>query len=150
MSADDAVWQKIRSKLAELGASKMHVNVGVLGTGAEDGGTSLIEVALIHEYGAPRANIPQRSFLRFTARERSADLNKVILTVCKGILADRLSPTQALDQMGLWFSNAVKASIRKKLIYQNLAPRTIARKGSDTALVDTGRLLNAITWKVVT
>lgn len=147
VKADTTVWKELRKKLRSLGAANAHVDVGVFGTGGE--GTSIVEIATIHEFGAPRANIPSRSFLRFTARERREDMVQVLARFARGIIADKMTPHQALDRLGLWFANAVKASIRKRLIYQNLSPRTVARKGSSTALIDTGRLLNAITWKVV-
>lgn len=147
-------WDELRKRLPE----GMHVKVGVLaGAGGEakhSDSISMIELAAIHEFGSPAANIPERSFIRstFERTEVRAALNKAAAKAVKVILAGKLTGEQALGQIGAWAANQVKMTIRNRMTTgpaeQALATDTIIRKGSTLPLVDTGRLLGAITWIV--
>lgn len=156
--ANTIVWNKLVKRLAS--ASAMRVHVGVLaGAGGEtvhpDSGLTMIELAAIHEFGSPAAGIPERSFIRATA-------NRDDVTKKLGVLAKRLTAQmaegkralpQALGLMGLFLVTEIKRTIVQRKTEgpdtQANAPSTIARKGSTTPLVDTGRLINAITWLIV-
>jgi hypothetical protein len=151
MPGDDKVWKQIRKKLIQLGAENTHVKVGVLsgkGGAAEHDGITMLELAAIHEFGSPAAGIPERSFIRFTMQDRRDDLNKTIESVGKAFATDKMDLDKALGVLGMWTQTAIKRSITDRKIRQELSPVTIAKKGSDTALVDTGRLLNAIQWQI--
>lgn len=113
----------------------------------ETSGLSLVEVALIHEFGAPAAGIPQRSFLRATIDEHAPDIRRLILAVAARALDGAITPAQALDQIGSKVAGWVQTRIDQG-IAPPLKPETIARKGSSKPLVNVGQLKAAVTWKV--
>lgn len=113
----------------------------------QDSGLSLVEVALIHEFGAPAAGIPQRSFLRAAIDEHAPDIRRLILAVAARALDGAITPAQALDQIGSKVAGWVQTRIDQG-IAPSLKPETIARKGSSKPLVNVGQLKSAITWKV--
>ena len=108
---------------------------------------TLVEVAAIHEFGAPEAGIPQRSFLRSTVDENEARIGKLQEALGAKVLKGTLTEEQALNQVGAAVAGMVQAKIASN-IPPALAPETIARKGSSVALVNTGQLRSSITWQV--
>lgn len=150
-TADDRVWRKLREKVRGIGEAK--VKVGVLG-GTSSSCVSLPELAAIHEFGAPKAGIPSRSFIRFTIKNRSADLTAFCERLARGLLADKLDVGTALGMLGAWTAAAMKKSITARLIKQDLAQATLLRrtKGSgkrgSAALLDSGQLKNSISWAI--
>jgi hypothetical protein len=131
------------------------VRVGILADAPKDApegeapsSLSLIEVAMVHEFGAPAANIPQRSFIRATVDERRADIDAMLAKQAQRIVAGAVDASVALDQVGLKIVGWVQQAI-KKGIAPALAPRTVARKKSSKPLIDTGQLRSAIKHEVV-
>lgn len=140
---------KLKAKAIDL--AKAHVKVGVLaskGGNADHDGITMIELAAIHEYGSPAANIPERSFIR-SAFEKKTELNAFVMKLAKAIAENKLDARRALHMLGTWAAAKVKKNITERDIPPPLKPKTIARKKSTKPLVDTGRLLNAITYEVV-
>lgn len=138
---DDRVWRRITARVGVGG--KLALHVGVLGD------AELAEIFRHHEYGAPRANIPERSSLRSTLRERGRkDIGQFMHRAISQWMAGRIDTRKMFDLIGLYVANAVKQKIRTN-IPPPLRPATIARKGSSMALIDTGRMINAIGWEVV-
>lgn len=141
-------------RLRELGAGTK-VRVGVLDDGPKrerdgaSGPLSLLEVAALHEFGAPAAGIPQRSFVRATADEKRTEIGDLQVALATRVVNGKVAPEQALDLMGAKVASMVQAKIVEG-IAPPLAPETVARKGSSVPLVDTGQLKSAITWKVGT
>lgn len=139
---------KLKAKAIDL--SKAHVKVGVLaskGGNADHDGIAMIELAAIHEYGSPAANIPERSFIR-SAFAKKTELNAFVTKLAKAIVDGKLDARRALHMLGTWAAAKVKKNITERDIPPPLKPKTIARKKSTKPLVDTGRLLNAITYEV--
>lgn len=153
---DTAVWDALRAKLGK--AAEWYVKVGVLasaGGNVDVGGITLTDLAAVHEYGSPAAGVPQRSFIRstFQRADVASQLEKLLGKLARNLIADKLEVDKALDQLGAWASNQIKLTIKNRLTTgpepQANKPSTIAAKGSDLPLVDTGRLLNAVTWEKV-
>jgi phage gpG-like protein len=151
--ADTKVWERLRAKIRDIG--KHHAKVGIVDAGAtEADGTRIVDIAAIHEYGAPSAGIPERSFIRFTLEQRKGDLLNMSERLARMLLADKLDVEKALKILGAFTAEAIKTSIRRRLIKQDLAPSTrlakLRKYGDEnpTALVDTGRLINSITFAV--
>jgi hypothetical protein len=156
---DDAVWRRLVAKIGE--AKNAYVKVGVLASAGGDKevskGLTLLELAAIHEFGSPAANIPERSFIRrtFSESEGRETLNKMLERIARGILADNLTAAQGLETLGLWAANAIKMRIKSK-IPPPLQPATIKEKlkkghaGGSTPLVATGQLIDSITSEVRT
>ena len=64
------------------------------------------------------------------------------------MINERLEVDAALGLLGTWAVAAIQAKIRTN-IPPELKQATIDRKHSDLALVDTGQLLNSLTYEVV-
>lgn len=138
--ADDAVWRKLYNLVQKAdGAS---VNVGV-----PPG--ELAEIGLIHEFGAPGANIPERSFIRSTMRKKRPQLIAMQARLAAMILAGKITPAQAMEMLGANVAYAIKETIHAG-DFAPLAPSTVKAKGSSEPLVETGSLVDAITWTVKT
>jgi len=147
VKVDDKKWRELRKRLEAMGADKAHVRVGVLSDDSH-GDIGMIELAAIHEFGSEAAGIPERSFIRRTFRDRKEELTQLLHVLTHKIVTNKMTILQALNTLGLWGANAVKQTITQSDIPPPLKPSTIARKGSDKPLVDTGQLVNSITWKV--
>lgn len=155
VKVDTKIWERVRAKLPD-GA---HVKVGVLAAAggnakAGEGDITMIELAAIHEFGSPAAGIPERSFIRSTFERDDVQKNLTTMAgrLAKAVVDDRMAWDQALGMIGAWAVGQVKSTIKNRLTTgpedQANKPSTIARKGSTLPLVDTGRLINAITWLV--
>lgn len=151
VSVKDKPWKALRKHVIEMAAKKARVKVGVLG-GEHGDGISMIEIAAIHEFGSPAANIPERSFIRSTFKRREADLEKVTARAASALFAGKIGLGQALGILGAWGVAAIQGTIRQHLTEgpepQELKPATIARKQSSTPLLDTGQLIGAISFQV--
>ena len=155
VKVDTKIWAQLRKRLPE----KSVVKVGVLaaqGGNATVAGSNItmIELAAIHEFGSPKNGIPQRSFIRstFERPEIAAALQRMGAKFAKAIVEDKMTGAQALGLIGAWGVAQIKKTIKDRQTTgpdaQENKPETIARKGSSLPLVDTGRLINAITWLV--
>lgn len=129
------------------------VRVGILADTPKrtrEGGSSklsLVEVAAIHEFGAPGAGIPQRSFIRATADERAGEIAAAQTALVEGVLAGKLEPAAAGERLGAVVAGMVQAKIASN-IPPPLKPATVRRKRSSTALIDTGQMRSGVTWEV--
>jgi hypothetical protein len=122
------------------------VRVGILNDEPKsDGVISLIEVALIHEFGL--GNVPERSFIRGWADENEAEIKRRMRALAEQVVTAKLTQEQALNFFGLWAVAQIKRRIVAG-IAPALEPETVARKGSSTPLVDTGQLINSIQHRV--
>lgn len=133
----------------------MEVRVGIVGAAAEQShaGSDLTngEIALLHEYGNPSTNLPERAPVRTTFRDAA---NKAALAALQKLLLGKvlkgtMQPRRALGLLGAWGANAIQATIASGNLPPPLAPRTVAAKGSSAVLVDTGQLARSVTWVVV-
>lgn len=149
----DHGWREILKWSKERGA---YAKAGVLGEGShakprEDGDSlSNVELAVIHEFGAPKAGIPERSFVRASFELHRPEYLLMLKRFITSALLRRETLVKALSVIG-----QAMASDMKKLITTEgghpvpLAPATVARKGSSVPLLDTGQLVNSITYVVV-
>lgn len=146
---DARVFQELRKKLGSM--ADAYVKVGVLQAAggaphAGGGDVTLAEVAAFHELGL---GVPERSFIRATFEDREVQeaQRATSATLARGLIAERMSVQQALQRLGLWAVAQIKKRI-KDHIPPPLKQATIDRKGSSTPLVDTGQLINSITFEV--
>lgn len=152
VGGNDKAWRKILGDVQKL--AKLRVHVGVLASKGGDAqhddesGLSLIELTAIHEFGSPAAHIPERAPIRTTFAEKQEEIGTVCTKAARAMLGG-MTPERALTIVGLFTSTEVKKRITHgPHLPPPLKPATIARKGSDRPLVDTGRLVNAITYEV--
>lgn len=141
-------------KRLEIAKSGMNVTIGVHekegsvkkeSDGATKEPLKLVEVATFHEFGTE--NITQRSFIRANDADNYRKYKQMIAEIKDKIIFNEFGIAQGLGLLG----EAIRADIQRKIrsgISPALKPSTIARKGSSTPLIDTGQLINGITYKV--
>lgn len=134
--------EKALNKLAESLKGPDLVKVG-LPKGSNDypDGTSVILVGLVHEFGSPEKNIPQRSFLRSTVNSNKRKYAKLLKKLTKKIVNGKLTKNKALNLLGLQVQGDVIGKIS-----DGIDPPLTSREG--TPLVDTGHFRQSITFEV--
>lgn len=130
-----------------FGGVRARVAVGVFSQDAHPDaeGLTMVALATIHEFGL--GNVPERSFLRAYVDENEARIRKAAGALMQSVVEGRRTKEQALDALGLWMVGQVQKRIADGVPPPN-AESTIAQKGSDTPLIDTGALRTAIKHKV--
>lgn len=98
------------------------------------------EIAARHEFGI---GVPERSFLRGYFHENSATVAEATLRLFRS----RGANAATLEVLGAWIVGQIQTRISNRIPPPN-APETIARKGSDVPLIDTGQLRSSVTHKV--
>lgn len=106
----------------------------------EGGFTSVIEIGLVHEFGAPSINVPQRSYLRSTIIENKRKYKAFLAKLSLKILKGELTPEKALAFLGEMLSGDIKEKIT-----DIKDPELKIRIGGNP-LVDTGQLIQSITY----
>jgi len=99
---------------------------------------------------APRVVIPERSFLRSTFDEEMRSINQLIQKMLVQVCAGNMTGEQLLNRLGLYLQSKVQAKIRS-IKSPPKSGLTIAAEGSGKTkpLLDTGRLMQSITYQVV-
>lgn len=113
----------------------------------EDSDLTVLDIATIHEFGAPAAGIPQRSFVRATVDEHRADIARIQRALAARVIAGKLDVRGALEQLGAKVVGLIQTRIAAGIAPPN-APATVERKGSATPLVDSGQLRGSVTYAV--
>jgi hypothetical protein len=115
----------------------------------KDAGKEIIIRANVNEYGSAGKSeiIPERSFIRATFDEERRKLDEMGDKGVMNVLAGRESPDDVLERMGKYLVEAVKEKIRN--MEPENDPDTIEQKGSSQPLIDTGDMIDSITYKVV-
>lgn len=156
----DHGWKAFQERMKELTKQRPHVKVGVIGRQAEevhpseDGkGTPItnVQLALIQEFGTER--IPERSFIRGTFRIHREEYQVMLARVLKLIVDGKLEVQKGFSILGLKVQGDMQTRIADRGAPEPWVPNadsTIAMKGSDVPLVDTGRLRQSISFEVVT
>lgn len=159
VDVNDSVWRKLYQRMIAEGRKDAHVRVGVLSDETTEGGLSLAGLAAVHEFGTPareasgsdpgHPGIPERSFIRSTFYVSKAnELHATLYGIAHAVVFNGLELSRGLGLLGQWAAAAIKNTITQQDIPPPLAERTIEGKGSTKPLVDTGQLLNAITYEV--
>lgn len=143
-----------RALRIRLEQTRLHaVTVGIhaqQGNQLYDPGTPLTiaEIAEFHEFGTS-GGVPERSFMRATIDEKREEIRGIQRTLARRVLSnrERLGPKRALSILGLAIESMIKARIRAGIPPQ-VKPATLARKRSSIPLIDTGQLIQSITFEV--
>jgi hypothetical protein len=146
----------LRKQLQALRDGDSFVKAGVVGkkAQADHGGISDGDLAMVHEFGATIQRgestivIPERSFVRSTFDAHRADYIARLRAFIGEVYDGRTTLPRVLQQLGSDMARDMRRRIDAHEL-SPLAPSTIERKGSDTPLLDTGRLREAITDEVV-
>jgi hypothetical protein len=126
------------------------VKVGVLADdgkgGADHGGLTVAELAAVQHFGTDK--IPARPFLAMAfdeQRETLADMGGKLLSK---VIAGEMPQDKALGVLGMKLATEAKKVITVGSRLAPNAPATVEAKGSSRPLVDTGRLVNAVTHAI--
>lgn len=120
------------------------VRIGFLEGATYPDGTSVPLVAAVQNFGASEKGIPPRPFFSNMVKEKSPQWPAKLGKVLK---ANDYNVDQSLAQMGEGIKGQLQQSIRDTNS-PPLAPATIARKGFEKPLVDTGHMLNSVDYEV--
>ena len=127
---------------------RSHAVIGVIGGTHtdEDGNTfGMPGLAAAHEFG--NKHLPERSFLRSSLLENKELYKRQLAALMKQVVRGEITPDEAYNKMG-----AIAAGKAQEVILNGdlaaLKPETIRRKGSSKPLIDTGQLVQSITWDI--
>jgi len=141
-------------------AKDVTIKVGVLSDGKlhDDDKIGAAGLAAVHEFGSPSRNIPERSFLRLTASQRTDDYKKWIKAnkedISKSIIAGGLS--SFCQKIGAFWVSCIHDTFFRSGYgsWPKLKPSTVKARtkgkgrGPAKPLIDTGALMNSITYEV--
>jgi hypothetical protein len=133
-------------ELARMVAKPATLRVGFLENAKYPDGTPVAMIAAIQDFGAPGVGIPPRPFFRNMIAAKKDEWPAAIAALLK---AKNLDAEKALLAAG----DAIAGQLRQSIIDTNeppLAPSTVARKGFDKPLIDTGHMLNSVDYEVKT
>lgn len=108
--------------------------------------TSVAQVAFWMEYGAPKAHVPMRPFMRTTIDEKSPKWGDSLAYVLK---ASGYDAKRAFTSMGQGIQGQIKSTIANWADPSNAA-LTVEIKGFNKPLSDEGYLLTSINYEVLT
>ena len=152
----DRGWDKIRADLKAIASVPPALDIGILGKDAtsahgEDGPTNA-EIGTMHEFGGADDRPPERSFLRSTMAEGNQKYFALTQRVVTLVYEGKLALSQGLGLVGARVLGDVRAKIRAGispgLAESTKLKKTVAGKTGNTPLIDTGQLLNALSWIV--
>jgi len=138
---------KILKAISDL--AKKDVLVGIPeAAGEREGGITNAQLGYLQENGSPTNKIPPRPFLIPGVQGAQALIAETLGSGAMSALSgDAAAGEKSLQAAGLLGRNAVVRKINTGPFAPN-APRTIAAKGSDKPLIDTGELRKSITYVV--
>lgn len=121
--------------------------VGWFESARYEDGTPVAYVATIHEFGS--GAIPARPFMRPAVAEHGQEwLDQLAAGAKKAVQPGAtLTPLMVLEAVAMMAAGNV-AEMIQAVNSPPLDPRTVARKGFDKPLVDTGQMFQSVTGKV--
>lgn len=145
---------RIKKSIAEAKGS--YVSVGWEGTEAyPDGGPLVGQVALWNELGTYDANhkprSPARPFMRPAIDENKAVIDKVREEAIQQACFGEWTCARALASIGQTVVDLIKEKIRSNVppeLAASTAAKKVAQGRAPVTLVDTGRMLNTLSFKV--
>lgn len=114
-------------------------------------GTPVIDVAVYNNYGTfnedGTVHIPPRPFLDVGGIRASEETKQMRIALMRKIREGQIDMEHAADMIGAKAAAIMKRTIRDFDDPPN-APSTIAQKKSDNPLIDTGLMMQSVTWDV--
>jgi len=129
-------------------AKKTVIKVGVpADVGVYKNGQTIAEVGTYQEYGL---GVPRRSFLRMPFKVKEKEIKKVLKIGYKSVLKGS-DTIVTLNKIGIVVQNIVKDAFKTSGYgtWKPLKKSTIKEKKSSKILIDTGRLVQSVTFWVV-
>lgn len=147
----DAALKKLTQQFER---EEMQILVGVpegAGSYAAENGKQALTIATIaavNEFGTADGHIPARPFLGPAIEEGAPKFVRVIELGLPKVLAGEQPMSWLMHRVG----NIAKSEVQQKITDVKTPPNarsTIARKGSDNPLIDTGALRNSIDYLII-
>ena len=143
----------VKNRIKELTKDKVFVGVPE-GGGRSDGKMTNAQIARVHEFGSPAQNIPARPFLTAGVTTAKPEIVTQMRQASLDILSGK-SGDSAFNKAGL----IGQAAVKKYVVaggFAPLSPKTIQARnrarsngnGGTKPLIDTGQLLNSITYVI--
>lgn len=168
--ADLRAWDKFLATAHKL--DQAHVRIGVLSAKGGDAQhqtdgegerepITMVELMAIHEFGAEVKmtladgsivviKIPERAPIRRTFAQKQTELAEICAKLAKAVVLGKLTPARALALLGQWGVAAVRKTVTEgDGVPPPNAESTKKAKGSSRPLVDTGRLMQSVSYDVV-
>lgn len=117
---------------------------GRLNTPHYENGESIIDVAIKNNYGM---GVPRRDFMTPSSKKWMKFFSESLDIVRRDLIENKVKPDNFLNAMGRKAQNIIRDEITALDTPPN-APSTIAKKGSNNPLVDTGDMRKAVTWQI--
>lgn len=129
-------------EMARMVSKPASLRVGFLSQATYPDGKSVALIAALNEFGTRR--MPPRPYFRNMIAQRSASWPAAIAVNLK---ANNYDAERSLDDVGEAIAGQLQMSIRD-LTSPPLSPFTIAKKGFDKPLIETGHMLNSVGYEV--
>lgn len=145
ISDTDPGFRRLIGELGEMGS----VTLGVQGKDAEemyDNGLTVGQNAAMHELGL--GGMKERSWLRAWMDENAPRLYAETKSELVQVLAGNKTRKAALQELGYKWTKEVRARVEAGHVTPPLAQDTIDRKGHAIPLIETTKLVAAITYAV--
>lgn len=142
-SGGEALQTKLQEILRKI-KNQPEVKVGFLEGSTYPDGTPVALVAAINNFGAPAAGIPARPFFSNMVREKSPNWGKSLANI---LVTNNYDAKKSLALMGEGIGSQLQDSIQKLADPAN-ADSTVARKGFNKPLIETGHMINSVGYEV--
>lgn len=143
--------QQVEHALQELAkrmAGPTKVLVGVpKGAGTYEDGLTLATVAAVNNFGSADGLIPPRPVLQPAVEKGAPQYQRLAEVMIPKVLSGQMEMRMLLEQMGQLAEGHVKQEITDLREPPNAAS-TIAKKGSDNPLIDTGAFRQSIRYVI--
>ena len=141
----DKGWKRITNKILSLNGKTVSAGIHT-DAGNEKNGVSIAQVATYNEFGTKR--IPARPFIRLSFENHNKEWNDVADEQLTAMINSGKTASGALSAVGEAMKKDIVSIIGDTSQLRHNAPSTIAKKGFDAPLYDTGKLKAAIDYKV--
>lgn len=139
VTADGKKFEKMLQELKDK-----EVRIGIQQGETSDDGVDLVDIAMFNELGT--VHIPSRPFLRDSVDANADQINNFLQSMKKELLRGG-SAEDVLKKIGVFQKGLIQEQIVSGNFAQN-SEATIKKKGSDTPLVDTGRMRQSINYVI--
>lgn len=134
---------KFKAMLAELASKEVRIGFQN-GDAQSDDGTDMCDIAMWNELGT--INMPSRPFIRMSVDDNEGKIGSFIdsqkTNISKGV-----SGEQILKEIGIFQKDLIQDKIANGGFTPN-AESTVAKKGSSTPLIDSGRMRQSVNYVV--
>ncbi len=128
---NDKLFKALRAEITKLGRTT--ITVGVHGDERERDGGELdnVQIAAVHEFGAPAQGIPARSFLRAAVDERLGGIGITAKDLAERVGTATMSAKEAGAQLGAFVAGVIQARMSNGL-EPPLSQKTLVRRAQRT------------------